>query len=226
MAQVINYADAIEQVEILVEDGWNKEDIFNHFKEEGFTIKQIRNLFVQSGLSQSDEKSKNDAIRQTAPREEASNPLEDALGGLLSLAIKYGIPLILIGFGILYVGNEISRDPAVGYRSAAAVIMPLAVTLAFAKSDARHHTANFLTSNKLVSFGFAFALAMAAAAGAMKMRQYDNVIPIGELAFSTTLSLMIFGNNGDGEVPMIHVGAVSGLLTYIVLFGIALAETT
>lgn len=221
MAQVINYAEAIEQVEVLIEDGWSKEDIFNHFSEEGFSSKQIFNLFIQTGLKEAPEKSKNEATHHNQSQND-SNPWEDALGGLLTLAIKYGIPIILIGFGIYYVGNEISRDFAVGIRSAAAVIMPLAVTLALAKSDMRHNTANFLTGNKILAFAFAFTLAMAAAAGAMAMRDFNNVIPIGELAFSTTLSLMIFGNSGDGEVPMIHVGAVSGLLTYIVLFGVAL----
>ena len=59
MAQAINYAEAIEQVEVLVEDGWSKEDIFNFFSEEGFTNKQIFNLFVQTGLKEAPEKSKN-----------------------------------------------------------------------------------------------------------------------------------------------------------------------
>ncbi len=224
MSQAINYTDALVQVDIMIEDGWNNEDIFNHLVEEGFSKKQIFNLFTESGLSHPGEKAKNRAVqrsRQTLPRED-NNPMEDALGGLLSLAIKYGLPLILIVFGLAYVGSEISRDFEVGIRSAAAAIMPLAITLAFAKSDARQGAANFLSDNKFVAFAFSFALAMVAAAGAMWMRDFNNVIPVGELAFSTTLSLMIFGNNDNGDVSMLHVGAVTGLLTYIVFFGVGL----
>jgi len=224
MSQAINYTDALIQVDNMVEDGWNNEDIFNHLIEEGFSKKQVVNLFTETGLIHPAEKTKNQSVRRTPQslQSEDNNPMEDALGGLLSLAIKYGLPLILIVFGLAYVGSEMSRDFEVGIRSAAAAIMPLAVTLAFAKSEARHGAMDFFSENQWVAFAFSFALAMTAAAGAMWMRDFNNIIPIGELAFSTTLSLMIFGNKDNGDVSFVHVGAVTGLLTYVVFFGVGL----
>jgi|GEM_PF-3099597 len=219
MAQAINTGEAIDKVNIMVEDGWERQQIFEYFiEQEGFSKKQVLDIFLKSGLTTNEKLKRDLRMNQTGRNE--NNPMEDALGGLLTLAITYGLPLLLMLFGLAYVWGEISRDLDVGIRSAAAAIMPLAITLAFAKSTARHNAANFLSDNKFIAFAFSFALAMIAAAAAMYMRELNNVIPVGELAFSTTLALMIFGKKTDGEVSLVHVGAVSGLLTYVIFFGV------
>lgn len=220
MEQAINTQEAIEKVNIMIEEGWERQHIFEYFiEQEGFSKKDVLSLFVQSGLA-NNEKLKRD-IHQTQTTDNATeNLLESALGGLLTMAITYGLPLLLMLFGAAYVWGEIQNDLDIGIRSAAAAIMPLAISLAFAKSSVRHNTANFLSDNKYIAFAFSFALAMIAAAAAMYMRELNNVIPVGELAFSSTLALMIFGKKNDGEVSLVHVGAVSGLLTYVIFFGV------
>lgn len=219
MATTMTTIEAIENIDEMVERGQNRKEIFEFLTDRGgFTEQQVLNLFVETGLhTVREEKHKN---ASQLNQETDQNFLEAGLSSLLSMGITYVIPMFLILFGVLYVWNEMATDMNVGIRSAAAALMPMAVTLAFSKSKIRNSAVNFLSDNKMISFAFAFALAMVTAGLAMYMRQYDNVIPIGELAFSTTLALMIFGNKNNGEVPFLHVGAVSGMLTYVILFGI------
>ena len=63
---------------------------------------------------------------------------------------------------------------------------------------------------------------MAAASLAMFVRSSGSSIPVGELAFSATLALMVFGNDNSNEISYLHVGTVSGFLTYIIVFGLGL----
>lgn len=217
MATTMTTIEAIENIDEMVERGQNRKEIFEFLTDRGgFTEQQVLNLFIETGLhSASNEKAKH--FHQDSVE---NNFLEDMLSKVLSIGVTYVVPIVLMIFGVMYVWGEMSTDMNVGIRSAAAALMPMAVSLAFSKSKIRNSAVNFLSDNKMISFAFAFALAMVTAGLAMYMRQYDNVIPIGELAFSTTLALMIFGNKNNGEVPFLHVGAVSGMLTYVILFGI------
>lgn len=217
MATTLTTIEAIENIDVMVERGHSRKEIFEFLTDDaGFSEQQVLNLFVQTGLHTA-----NDEKRKYLPQDTVEDSfLEEMLGKALSLGIKYIVPILMMGFGLIYVWNEMTTDMNVGIRSAAAAIMPMAVTLAFSKSKMRNSAVNFLSKNKMISFAFAFALAMSATGMAMYMRQFDNVIPIGELAFSTTLALMVFGNKDNGEIPFLHVGAVAGMLTYVILFGI------
>lgn len=218
MVATLSTSNAIANIDIMVNRGQSRKEIFEYLTDDiGYTEEEALKLFIETGLhSQHAEKRK-----YTGPVEtQEDNFLEAMLSKVLSLGVTYVVPIALMIFGVIYVWNEMSTDMNVGVRSAAAALMPMAVTLAFSKSTIRNSAVNFLSDNKMISFAFAFTLAMLTAGLAMYVRQFDNVIPIGELAFSTTLSLMIFGNKNNGEIPFLHVGAVAGLLTYVILFGI------
>lgn len=149
------------------------------------------------------------------------NVFTNSFSKLLEIAITYGVTVFLLVFGATYVFQQIQMDLAIGIRSLAAAILPLVITMAFQKSHIRNNAIEFLTEQKIVAFVITFVLTMLASAIAMYFRPV-TVIPVGELVFSATLSLMIFGNNHSGQVSYLHVGAVSGFLTYVILFGLPL----
>lgn len=163
-------------------------------------------------------------MAQSTQLQQEQNALEQFFGWILNMAISYAVPLMIFGFGALYVWGEITRDMNVGVRSLAAALLPLTIAFSVRKSDLGASASKRLNNNGLMSFFFAFALAMATAGAGMYMRQFDNVIPLGELAFSATLSLMVFGDydRAHNDVSLMHIGAVCGFLTYIVVFGISI----
>ncbi|MEO1164757.1 MAG: hypothetical protein AAFV98_13290, partial [Chloroflexota bacterium] len=100
-------------------------------------------------------------------------------------------------------------------------ILPLLGTLAIYKSDMRDDTLSFFAHNKLVSFGVSFVLAMISIGVFDFLRDTQfNMIPIGELIFSATLAMLVFGTDNTRGVSFLHIGAVTGFLSYIILFGI------
>ncbi|GAB5494554.1 MAG: hypothetical protein Phog2KO_47690 [Phototrophicaceae bacterium] len=218
MSATVNTNDTLNNIGTMVNQGHSRKTIFEYLTDDaGYTEEQALDLFIETGLhSQANDKRK--YASESVVEEESY--LEALLAKVLSLGVTYVVPIALMIFGVMYVWGEMATDMNIGIRSAAAALMPMAVTLAFSKSEIRNSAVNFLSDNKMISFAFAFVLAMLTAGLAMYVRQYDNVIPIGELAFSTTLALMIFGNKNNGEVPFLHVGAVAGMLTYVILFGI------
>ena len=149
-----------------------------------------------------------------------SNFLEDVFSSMLSMAIVYGVPLLLMCFGLYYIYGVVVEDLDAGVRAMAAALLPLSLTLAFAKSNVRENTIVFMTENRMVSFGFAFAMAMATSWVAMHLGQL-NEVPVGVLTFSTTLALMVFGNDSRNPISFLHIGAVSGFLMYIIVFGVS-----
>ncbi|MEM9955912.1 MAG: hypothetical protein AAFV93_16220 [Chloroflexota bacterium] len=163
-------------------------------------------------------------MEQAYQLEKDQSPIEKFFGWVLNMAIGYGVPLMIFAFGAIYVWAEISRDMNVGVRSLAAALLPLTIAFSVRKSDLGSSASKMLNSNGLISFVFAFVFAMATAGAGMYMRQYDNVIPLGELAFSATLSLMVFGDyeRSQSDLSLMHIGAVCGFLTYIVVFGISI----
>jgi hypothetical protein len=148
------------------------------------------------------------------------NIVADALSQFLMIAIIYGVPVLLMIFGLYFVWGRLQVDLDSGVRSLAAALLPLVVTLAFFKSQVRRNAVVFLSEKRWVAFAFAFAMAMAAASLAMFVRSSGSSIPVGELAFSATLALMVFGNDNSNEISYLHVGTVSGFLTYIIIFGL------
>jgi hypothetical protein len=151
--------------------------------------------------------------------QEQSNPLEDIFSSVLSMAIVYGVPLLLMCFGLYYIYGVVIEDMDAGVRAMAAALLPLSLTLAFAKSNVRENTIVFLSDNRLASFGFAFVMAMLTAAIAMYAGELNDV-PVGVLTFSATLALMVFGNDKRNKISFLHIGAVSGFLMYIIIFGV------
>jgi hypothetical protein len=150
------------------------------------------------------------------------NVFANSFSKLLEIAITYGVTIFILVFGAAYVFQQIQVDLAIGIRSLAAAILPLVIMMAFQKSHIRNNAIEFLTEQKIIAFVITFSLTMLVSAIAMYFRDV-TVIPIGELVFSTTLSLMIFGNNHSGQVSYLHVGAVSGFLSYVILFGLPLS---
>ena len=148
------------------------------------------------------------------------NIVADGLSQFLMIAIIYGVPVLLMLFGLYFVWGRLQVDLDSGVRSLAAALLPLVVTLAFFKSQIRRNAVVFLSEKRWVAFAFAFAMAMAAASLAMFVRNSGSAIPVGELAFSATLALMVFGNDNSNEISYLHVGTVSGFLTYIIVFGL------
>jgi hypothetical protein len=172
------------------------------------------------------EKAKNKQERTSTLHHEPALPEErnvvaEALSQFLMIGIIYGVPVLLLLFGLYYIWGQLQTNMDVGVRSLAAALMPLVVTLAFYKSQIRRNAVVFLSEKRLVSFAFSFAMAMAAASLANLVGRYSD-IPIGELAFSATLALMVFGNDNSNEVSYLHVGTVTGFLTYIIIFGLGI----
>lgn len=155
----------------------------------------------------------------TNQQQTSGNILEDLFSNILSMAIIYGVPLLLLCFGLYYIAGVVNNDIEEGVRVMAAALLPLSLTLAFAKSNARENTIVFLSSNRMVSFGFAFVMAMVTSWIAMYAGEYNDV-PVGVLTFSATLALMVFGNDKRNNISFLHIGAVSGFLTYIIVFGV------
>ncbi len=153
--------------------------------------------------------------------QQTNNVLEDMLSGFLSMAIVYGVPILLLGFGLVYIYDIVVVNLDDGVRAMAAALLPLSLTLAFAKSNVRENTISVLSENRLVSFGFSFVLAIATAWVAINYSNLTrlNDVPIGVLAFSSTLALMVFGNDKRNKISFLHIGAVTGFMTYIILFG-------
>jgi cation transport ATPase len=171
------------------------------------------------------EKNKNEEqamSKQTSSNSPERNIVADGLSQFLMIAIIYGVPVLLLLFGLYYIWGALQTDLNAGVRSLAAALLPLVVTLAFYKSQIRHNAVVFLSEKRWVAFGFSFAMAMAAASIAMLVRSSGSGIPVGELAFSATLALMVFGNDNSNEISYLHVGTVSGFLTYIIVFGLAI----
>lgn len=152
-------------------------------------------------------------------QQSSGNILEDLFSSILSMAIIYGVPILLLGFGLYYIAGVVDNGIEEGVRVMAAALLPLSLTLAFSKSNVRENTIVFLSDNRMASFGFAFVMAMATAWVAMYVSELREV-PVGVLAFSATLALMVFGNDKRNSISFLHVGAVSGFLTYIIIFGL------
>ena len=154
-------------------------------------------------------------------QQQSNNVLEDVFSGVLSMAIVYGVPILLLGFGLVYIYEIVIVDIDDGVRAMAAALLPLSLTLAFAKSNVRENTIVTLSENRLVSFGFSFVMAMSTAWVAINYSNLTklNDVPIGVLAFSATLALMVFGNDKRNMISFLHVGAVTGFMTYIIVFG-------
>jgi hypothetical protein len=176
--------------------------------DEEFEIEKAKNETVQT-------------VKRTRSRVEKveRNVFADLLSQFLMIAIIYGVPVLLFLFGLYYIYGLITVDLDAGVRSLAAGLLPLVITLAFYKSQIRQTAVEFLSKQRLVAFGFSFAMAMAAAS-IVKFLGSSSGVPIGELAFSATLALMVFGNSNSEEVSYLHVGTVTGFLTYIVIFGL------
>lgn len=221
--QMTQPTELIQMIKGLAGENQSAAEIRHHLIEEGYSQTEVTTAFTDIGMSKTKRPSNinNQDYTETHTMQytEPENSLEDFFENIMSIVVIYGVPLLLMGFGLLYVWQEIMTDMNVGVRSLAAAIMPLAITLAFSRSNMRLPVSDFFTNNKLIAFGFSFAFAMLTAGAAMQLRDL-TVIPVGELAFSTTLALMIFSNKRDGEVPFLHIGAVTGFLTYIILFGI------
>ena len=169
------------------------------------------------------EKEKNQPIVARVAQVQSSagerNIVADALSQFLMVGIIYGVPVLLMLFGLYYIWGQLQIDFDAGVRSLAAALLPLVATLAFYKSQVRQNAVNFLSKQRFVAFGFSFAMAMAAASLANFVGS-NTGIPVGELSFSATLALMVFGNDNSNEVSYLHVGTVCGFLTYIILFGL------
>lgn len=163
---------------------------------------------------------KNIISSQLYPTTAEPNILADGLSQLLVNAISYGVPVLLMLFGMYYLWGVLQADLNAGVRSLAATLLPLVAMLAFYKSKIRRTTIVFLSEKRFIAFAFAFALAMAAASLAMFVHTSGSSLPLGELAFSATLALMVFCNNNSNEISYLHVGTVSGFLTYIIVFGL------
>jgi len=219
MARTISFNEAQESIHIMLEEDTPLDDMVAYLTENGLSESQIRRLLNKVMRP---EKLKHEDKPMTQQQTTlVQNPLEGFFASVLNLGITYGVPLVLFMFGASYVGNELANDINVGVRSLAAVLLPLTLAFTISKSDIGVSASNLLSSNRFISFGFSFAFAMLTAAIAMYMRPEGNIIPIGELAFSTTLSLMVFGNRQlNNELSFLHIGAVCGFLTFIILFGI------
>ncbi|MEM9951666.1 MAG: hypothetical protein AAF846_08710 [Chloroflexota bacterium] len=210
MQQALNLNDAQEQVHYLMQENTSSDEIRSYLRDQGFNAVEISQLMTPMGS-----KSKRDFLPS-----DSDNPIENIFSAALRLAISYGVPLMLFLFGASYVVSEMMRDLNVGVRSLAGVLLPLTITYAMRKSDVSVRASEWVSSNRMVAFAVSFGIAMVTAALAMYVRDFNNVIPIGELAFSATLGLLIFGNRGEEQVSFLHIGAVTGFLSYIIFFGI------
>src|SRR5262245_48622502 len=130
-------------------------------------------------------KVKNEEIimsNQAHPATPERNIVADGLSQFLMIAIIYGVPVLLMLFGLYFVWGRLQVDLDSGVRSMAAALLPLVVTLAFFKSQIRRTAVNFLSEKHFIAFAFAFAMAMAAASLAQFVRSSGSGIPVGELA--------------------------------------------
>ena len=130
-----------------------------------------------------------------------------------------GVPILLMGFGLFYIYGVLDENLDNGIRAMAAALLPLSLTMAFAKSNMRESTIVFLSEKRMTAFIFAFGMAMLASGIARYAGELTEV-PIGVLAFSTTLALMVFGNDKRNTISFLHIGAVTGFMTYIIVFGV------
>jgi len=221
MAQSMTRKKVLFFVQEQLEKGHSEDIVRNVLIKSGLSEDQIEEIFVDILLSDDNKKIKNE--ESTMKQATETNVIGDSISKLMEIAIVYGVPLFLLVFGAAYVYQQISIDMAVGIRSLAAVILPIIVTMSFRNTPIRANAIEFLTEQKIISFVITFVLTFTATAIAMYYRSHTgNIIPVGELVFSTTLSLMIFGSDSSGRGSFLHVGAVSGFLIYVILFGLAL----
>lgn len=221
MAQSMTRKKVLFFVQEQLEKGHSEDVVRNVLLKNGLSEEEVEDVFVNVLLIGDNEKFKNEENIMNQRTE--SNVIGDSISKLIEIAIVYGVPIFLLVFGAAYVYQQISIDMAVGLRSLAAVILPIVVTMSFRNTPIRANAIDFLTEQKIISFVITFVLTFAATAIAMYYRSHTgNIIPVGELVFSSTLSLMIFGSDGSGRGSFLHVGAVSGFLIYVILFGLAL----
>lgn len=212
----LNRKNLLQSVRNLLHDGQDEVSVYNLLIQEGFGDNEAEAVVMKA--SELNQQKENDMIKAKKPDQ---NILADILSRLLVGGIIYGLPVMLFLFGTVYIYGRLATDMSEGIRSLAAAILPLVGTLAFYKSQARREAIDFLGRNKIVSFGTSFVMAMFAAgiASFLANTQFSG-IPVGELIFSTTLALMVFGTDSSDEVSFLHVGAVSGFLSYIIIFGL------
>lgn len=221
MVEVMSRKQALFFVKKQLLKGHSEDIIRNGLAKNGYSDDEIAEVFEKVLLSGRDEKMKNE--EQNMKNQSDANLIGNSFTKIMEIIIVYGVPVFLLVFGAGYVYQQISIDIAVGLRSLAAVILPIVITMGFRNTPIRANAIEFLTEQKIVSFVITFVLTFSATAIAMFYRhQSGNIIPVGELVFSSTLALMIFGSDNSGRSSFLHVGAVSGFLTYVILFGLAL----
>ena len=202
-------------------EGITEVEVQDRLQDFGVSFTKTEDIILAAYRKNAEKQSQEENNTMNMAKLKNENIIADILSQVLIVGIVYGVPVFLLLFGLAYVYNGMVTDMSQGIRSLAAAILPLLGTLAIYKSDMREGTLSFFAHNKLVSFGVSFVLAMISIGVFDFLRDTQfNMIPIGELIFSATLAMLVFGTDNTRGVSFLHIGAVTGFLSYIILFGI------